>query len=47
VECVPTNDSRMRPPDKSLGSQALAARMPNPRRYLKRLEHWCHQVCSW
>ena len=30
--------------DKSLGSQALADRMPNPRRYLKRLEHWWHRV---
>jgi DNA repair photolyase len=26
-------------PDKSLGSQVLADRMPNPRQYLKRLEH--------
>jgi len=31
-------------PDKSLGSQALAGRMPNPRQYLKRLEHWWHRV---
>ena len=34
-------------PDKSLGSQALADRMPNPRQYLKRLEHWWHRVSEW
>ena len=34
-------------PDKSLGSQSLAARMPNPRKYLKRLEHWWHRVSEW
>jgi DNA repair photolyase len=34
-------------PDKSLGSPALADRMPNPRQYLKRLEHWWHRVSEW
>jgi len=34
-------------PDKSLGSQSLADRMPNPRRYLKRLEHWWRRVSEW
>ena len=34
-------------PDKSLGNQALADRMPNPKRYLKRLEHWWHRVSEW
>ncbi|PYI85009.1 MAG: hypothetical protein DME26_12055 [Verrucomicrobia bacterium] len=34
-------------PDKSLGSQSLADRMPNPRNYLKRLEHWWHRVSEW
>jgi DNA repair photolyase len=34
-------------PDKSLGSHALADRMPNPRQYLKRLEHWWHRVSEW
>jgi DNA repair photolyase len=34
-------------PDKSLGNQALADRMPNPKGYLKRLEHWWHRVSDW
>jgi DNA repair photolyase len=34
-------------PDKSLGSQALADRMPNPGKYLRRLEHWWHRVSEW
>jgi hypothetical protein len=34
-------------PDKSLGSQALAARMPNPAKYLKRLDHWWRRVSEW
>jgi DNA repair photolyase len=34
-------------PDKSLGSQALSERMPNPQQYLKRLEHWWHRVSEW
>jgi len=34
-------------PDKSLGSQSLADRMPNPTKYLKRLEHWWHRVSEW
>lgn len=34
-------------PDKSLGNQALAKRMPNPQQYLKRLEHWWHRVSEW
>jgi len=31
-------------PDKSLGNQVLANRMPSPRQYLRRLEHWWHRV---
>ena len=34
-------------PDKSLGSQTLADRMPNPGKYLKRLDHWWHRVSEW
>ena len=34
-------------PDKSLGAQTLADRMPNPQQYLKRLEHWWHRVSEW
>src|SRR2546427_6580620 len=34
-------------PDKSLGSQTLADRMPNPGKYLKRLEHWWHRISEW
>jgi len=34
-------------PDKSLGSQALADRMPNPSKYLRRLDHWWHRVSEW
>ena len=34
-------------PDKSLGSQVLANRMPNPGKYLKRLDHWWHRVSEW
>ena len=34
-------------PDKSLGSQSLADRMPNPKKYLKRLEYWWHRVSEW
>ncbi len=34
-------------PDKSLGSQSLADRMPNPKKYLKRLEHWWHRISEW
>lgn len=34
-------------PDKSLGSQSLADRMPNPPKYLERLEHWWHRVSEW
>jgi DNA repair photolyase len=34
-------------PDKSLGSAALADRMPNPRQYVKRLGHWWHRVSEW
>jgi len=34
-------------PDKSLGSQALADRMPSPQMYLKRLDHWWHRVSEW
>jgi DNA repair photolyase len=34
-------------PDKSLGSRALANRMPNPAKCLKPLEHWWHRVSEW
>ncbi len=34
-------------PDKSLGRQALADRMPNPQKYLRRLEHWWRRVSEW
>lgn len=34
-------------PDKSLGNQSLADRMPNPSRYLKRLEYWWHRISEW
>ncbi len=34
-------------PDKSLGSQSLADRMKNPKKYLNRLEHWWHRVSEW
>jgi DNA repair photolyase len=34
-------------PDKSLGSQSLADRMSNPKKYLKRLEHWWHRISEW
>jgi DNA repair photolyase len=34
-------------PDKSLGSQALANRMPDPGKYLQRLEHWWHRLSEW
>src|SRR5438034_626653 len=34
-------------PDKSLGSQSLAGRMPNPGKYLNRLERWWHRVSEW
>lgn len=34
-------------PDKSLGSQSLADRMQNPRKYLKRLQFWWQRVSEW
>lgn len=34
-------------PDKSLGNQSLARRMPNPEKYLRRLEYWWHRVSEW
>jgi DNA repair photolyase len=34
-------------PDKSLGSQLLANRMPHPSKYLKRLEHWWYRISEW
>jgi DNA repair photolyase len=34
-------------PDKSLGSQSLAGRMPNPAKYLERLEHWWTRISEW
>jgi DNA repair photolyase len=34
-------------PDKSLGSRSLADRMPNPAKYLNRLEQVWHRVSEW
>jgi DNA repair photolyase len=34
-------------PDKSLCSQALADRMPNSTKYLKRLQHWWNRISEW
>jgi DNA repair photolyase len=34
-------------PDKSLGNRSLANRMPNPGKYLKRLDHWWHRISEW
>jgi hypothetical protein len=34
-------------PDKSLGSQALAGRMPNPSKYLQRFQHWWERISEW
>jgi DNA repair photolyase len=34
-------------PDKSLGSQALADRMPKSSEYLARLQYWWHRVSAW
>ena len=34
-------------PDKSLGSQSLAKRMPNPTKYLNRLHRWWRRVSEW
>jgi DNA repair photolyase len=34
-------------PDKSLGSRLLIDRMPNPTKYLNRLQHWWHRVSEW
>jgi DNA repair photolyase len=34
-------------PDKSLGSQSVANRMPDPGKYLRRLEHWWHRISEW
>jgi DNA repair photolyase len=34
-------------PDKSLGSQSLADRMPNPGEYLRRLHYWWYRVSEW
>jgi DNA repair photolyase len=34
-------------PDKSLGSQSLVERMPNPQRYQARLEHWWNRISEW
>lgn len=34
-------------PDKSLGNRLLADRMPNPSKYLKRLELWWQRVSEW
>ncbi len=34
-------------PDKSLGYGALANRMRNSPKYLKRLDHWWHRISEW
>lgn len=34
-------------PDKSLGSRSLVDQMPEPAKYLRRLEHWWHRVSEW
>ncbi len=34
-------------PDKSLGSESLVSRMPQPKRYVQRLNHWWHRVSEW
>ncbi len=34
-------------PDKSLGNGALANRMRNSPKYLKRLDHWWHRISEW
>lgn len=34
-------------PDKSLGNQSLVRRMPNPDKYLKRLEVWWRRISEW
>jgi DNA repair photolyase len=34
-------------PDKSLGSPALTERMPNSKKYIKRLEYWWNRVSEW
>jgi len=34
-------------PDKSLGAGSLVSRMPNPTRYLKRLNYWWHRISQW
>jgi len=34
-------------PDRSLGSQSLANRMPQPARYLQWLQHWWQRISEW
>jgi DNA repair photolyase len=34
-------------PDRSLGSQSMASRMPQPEKYLERLGYWWHRVSEW
>jgi len=34
-------------PDRSLGSESLANRMPHPAKYLQRLRHWWHRISEW
>jgi DNA repair photolyase len=34
-------------PDRSLGSQSLANRMPQPAKYLERLQHWWQRISEW
>jgi DNA repair photolyase len=34
-------------PDKSLGNQSLADRLPNSVNYLKRLDYWWHRISEW
>lgn len=34
-------------PDRSLGSPSLANRMPQPTKYLERLQHWWQRISEW
>jgi DNA repair photolyase len=34
-------------PDRTLGSDTMANRMPDPQAYRRRLEHWWHRISEW
>lgn len=34
-------------PDKSLGAESVVSRMPHPKKYLQRLQHWWRRVSEW